>query len=135
MENEQADFGYGDPTHEVYGEEPRLSHESMPRQSVGNIFNKKREQNQEPRQSHPPKQELRSQSKASSKDKKIDIQAELRFEEHSLQLLSAKRWEQLLQLTDNHLHKQNTVHYFAFFYRGVANYKLMQYEDARDDFT
>jgi hypothetical protein len=40
-----------------------------------------------------------------------------------------------LQLTNAHLQKPNTVHYFAFFYRGVANYKLMQYEDARDDFT
>lgn len=52
-----------------------------------------------------------------------------------MQLLTAKRWENLLQLANNHLHKPNTVHYFAFFYRGVANYKLMQFEDARYDFT
>ena len=63
------------------------------------------------------------------------MQAELRFEECCVTLLAGKKWEQLQYYAESHLSKKGTSQYRAFFYRGVANYKLMNYEYARDDFN
>jgi hypothetical protein len=51
-----------------------------------------------------------------------------------LRLLAAKKWEELEAASFAHLRKRNTSNYRAFYYKGVANYKQQNYDDAKDDF-
>jgi hypothetical protein len=107
-------------------------------QKSGNIFNKNRDSNKDMQQnlSFEAKQKKERSSYMSSKSSsEIDMEAEMRFEMVALNLLKGRKWGQLEAYADQHLRKKNASHYRAFFYRGVANYKLQNYEDARDDFT
>ena len=63
------------------------------------------------------------------------MESELRFEKGCLNLLNSRKWSQLETFADAHLRKKNASHYRAYFYRGVACYKLQNYEDAKEDFT
>jgi hypothetical protein len=62
------------------------------------------------------------------------MDAEMNFEKGALSMLATKDWPQLLLLAENHMRKKHTSHYRAYFYRGVANYKMRNFEDAKYDF-
>ena len=62
------------------------------------------------------------------------MDAELNFEKGALAMLGQRDWSQLAALAEGHMRKKHTSHYRAYFYRGVANYKMCHYEDAKYDF-
>ena len=124
MEDEQNNFGYGNNLGANTDAERIGIHEVN---QAGNIFTRKRET------THDRSSELITIPNSSIAS--LDLQAELKFEECCVTLLAQKKWEQLLYYTESHLSKKNTSQYRAFFYRGVANYKLTNYEEACEDFN
>ena len=75
------------------------------------------------------------QSRHSEQTAEFDIDAEVRFEQCCLSLLTQNKWEQLLIFADAHLIKKGSSKQRAYFYRGVANYKLANFDDSLEDFN
>lgn len=63
------------------------------------------------------------------------MDAEINFEKAALSMLAGKNWPQLALLAEGHMQKKNASHYRAYFYLGVADYKMFNYEDALYDFN